>query len=134
MRQCEKRTLFEAVSAELTMIVRMWMTEDVATIEPNTPIIDAAALMSRRGIRRLPVVEQRPKGPWPVGIVSATDILRAFPTGVNPFAVIVQDTHQTPVTAAEIMSRRLLTTTPETPIEEAAAVMRDEKVGVLLLE
>ena len=113
------------------MIVRMWMTEDVATIESNTPIIDAAALMARRNIRRLPVVEQRPKGPYFLGMVSAADILRAFPTNVNPFAATVQDTYQNPVTAAEIMDRRLLTTTPETPIEEAAAVMRDEKVGVL---
>src|SRR5260221_3141865 len=113
------------------MIVRMWMTEDVATIEPHTLIVDAAALMARRGIRRLPVVEQRPKGPHLVGMVSATDIVRAFPADVNPFSVKVQDTPQAPVTAAEIMSRRVLTTPPETPIEEAAAVMRDENVGVL---
>jgi acetoin utilization protein AcuB len=113
------------------MIVRMWMTEDVATIEPQTLIVDAAALMARRGIRRLPVVEQRPKGPHLVGMVSATDVVRAFPADVNPFSVKVQDTPPTPVTAAEIMSRRILTTTPDTPIEEAAAVMRDEKVGVL---
>jgi acetoin utilization protein AcuB len=113
----------------------MWMTEDVATIGPETPIIDAAALMALRGIRRLPVVEQGSKGSSLVGMVSATDILRAFPNDVNPFAVTVEDTHgtpvTTPVTAAEIMSRHVPTTTPETPIEEAAALMRDEKVGVL---
>ena len=100
-------------------------------IEPKTPIIDAAVLMARRGIRRLPVVEHRPQGPHAVGMVSASDILRAFPSDMNPFSVLAGDVHQTPVTAADIMSRRLLTTTPETPVEEAAAVMRDEKVGVL---
>jgi len=113
------------------MIVRMWMTEDVATVAPHAPIIDAAALMARRSIRWLPVVEQRPKGPHLLGMVSATDIVRAFPTHVNPFSVEVQDSSQAPVTAAEIMNRRLLTTTPETPIEEAAAVMRNEKFGAL---
>jgi len=112
------------------MIVRMWMSQDVATIGPDTPIIDAASLMARKGIRRLPVVDLRSK-PSLVGMVSATDIIRAFPNDVNPFAVDVEDTNATPVTAAEIMIRHVPTTTPETPIEEAAALMRDEKVGVL---
>lgn len=113
------------------MIVRMWMTEDVVTIEPETPLIDAASLMARKGIRRLPVVKRGPNGPALSGIISATDILRAFPSDVNPFALLVQDTRQIPVTAAEIMHRQVFTTTPETPIEEAAGLMRDEKIAVL---
>jgi len=56
------------------MIVRIWMTEDVATIEPHTLIVDAAALMARRGIRRLPVVREERL----VGLITESDIFRAF--------------------------------------------------------
>jgi acetoin utilization protein AcuB len=112
------------------MIVSMWMTRDVVTIEAATPIIEAAAIMAAKKIRRLPVVEKTPDGLRLKGIVSATDILHAFPPHVNPFAA-QPDTHQTHGIAADIMSRQLLTTTMETPIEEAARQMRDHKIGAL---
>ena len=115
------------------MIVSMWMTRDVVTIEPATPITEAAAIMAEKHIRRLPVVEQHSNNPHPVGIITATDILHAYPPHVNPFAIVVADTRQAHITAAEIMSRSLQTVTPETPIEEAARIMRDEKISTLLV-
>jgi len=77
------------------------------------------------------VVEHRPKGTRPVGIVSAKDILHAFPPDVNPFAVTPPDARQGPATVARIMSGDLLTTTPDTPIEQAAALMAERKIGAL---
>jgi acetoin utilization protein AcuB len=113
------------------MIVSMWMTRDVATIERLAPITTALALMGERRVRRLPVVEQRAAGEEPVGIVTATDIRRAFPADVNPFSIGAADMRDCSATVAEIMSRRLITTTPDAPIEQAAALMRDRKVGAL---
>jgi len=111
----------------------MWMTRDVVTIKPATAITDAAAIMAQRHIRRLPVIEQRGSNPYPVGIITATDILHAYPPHVNPFAIAVSVTQNTHITAAEIMSRSLQTVSPETPIEEAARIMRDEKISTLLV-
>ena len=113
------------------MIVSMWMTRDVVTIGPHTPVAEAAGLMALKRIRRLAVVEELASGPRLVGIVSAKDILHACPPDVNPFAVLVPDKRLNPVTAAQIMSRHLLTTTPETPIEEAAGLMAEKKIGSL---
>ena len=113
------------------MIVSMWMTRNLVTIEPHTLISEAAALMASRRVRRLPVVEHRADGPHLAGIVSAKDILHAFPPDINPFAVLVPEGRLTPTTAAQIMSRHLLTTTPETPIEEAAGLMAERKIGAL---
>jgi acetoin utilization protein AcuB len=113
------------------MIVRMWMQQNVIVIGPREPAMEAAALMARKRIRRLPVVETRPSGPTLTGIISATDILHAFPPDINPFAVIAPETTRNPVTVGEIMSRRLATTTSETPIEEAASLMRERKIGAL---
>jgi acetoin utilization protein AcuB len=87
--------------------------------------------MARKQIRRLPVIEKRPEGPSLVGMLSATDILHAFPPDINPFAVIAPEAGKNPMTVGEIMSRYLVTTTPETPIEEAAALLRDRKIGAL---
>jgi acetoin utilization protein AcuB len=113
------------------MIVSMWMTRNVATINPQTPIAGAAELMALKRIRRLPVVEARADGPHLVGIVSAKDILHAFPPDVNPFAALGPDARRNPKTVAHIMSQYLHTTTPETPIEEAAALMAEKKIGAL---
>jgi len=113
------------------MIVGMWMTRDLVTIGLDTPIAEAAALMSQNHIRRLPVVETHSQGLHLLGIITAKDILHAFPSGVNPFAVIAPDARATPIRASEIMSRYLQTTAPETPIEEAARLMTGNKIGSL---
>jgi CBS domain-containing protein len=113
------------------MIVSMWMTRNVVAIEPHTPITEAAELMAFKRIRRLPVVEPHPTNPRLVGIVSAKDILHAFPPEVNPFAVLAPEARRNLTTVAHIMSRDLHTTTPESPIEEAAGLMAERKIGSL---
>lgn len=113
------------------MIVSMWMTRNVVTIGPNASVAEAAALMARKRVRRLPVAEKSGQQLRLLGMISASDILHAFPPDVNPFAVEAPDARQAPQTAGEIMNRELEITTPATPIEEAAATMRDRKIGAL---
>ena len=55
-------------------IVRTMMRRGVITTSPNTDAGDAAAIMAKKKIGALPVIE---KGKL-VGIITATDILRAF--------------------------------------------------------
>jgi len=108
------------------MIVSMWMTKNPVTIPLQTRIADAAALMARRRIRRLPVMD----GAALVGIVSATDILRANPPDVNPIAAVsTPPTGQSAV--SQIMRRDPITTGPDEPIEEVARVMGAQKIGAL---
>lgn len=111
------------------MIVSMWMTRDVITIGPDRPIAEAAELMARQRIRRLLVVVPQPGGLDLLGIVSATDILHAYPPEINPFAVVVRQSPVERMAVREIMKSNLITVTPETPIEEAAQLMRGRKVG-----
>src|SRR5207253_1873525 len=113
------------------MLVSMWMTRDVVTIDIGASLADAATLMARKSIRRLPVVEQQPAGPRLAGIISATDILKAFPPHVNPFAIMVPRSQQPHTTLAEKMNRHPHTTSPDAPIEDAARVMRDQRIGAL---
>ena len=110
------------------MIVSMWMTRDVLSIERNMPLAQAAALMKSRNIRNLPVLAIRDGTPKVVGLLSLTDLLRALPAKFDPLA---PDSHSAVLTAGDVMRHDPSTTTPESPIEEAAAAMRREKIGAL---
>ena len=64
-----ERDLMRAVAARARAAearVRHWMTPDPVTIEPDTPIAEAADIMFSRNFRHLPVV----KDGRPLGIVS----------------------------------------------------------------
>jgi acetoin utilization protein AcuB len=50
---------------------------------------------------------------------------------VNPFAIVGPDARLTPTTVAQIMTARPRTTTPDTPLEEVAALMCAHKIGAL---
>lgn len=109
----------------------MWMARNPVTTTPKTSITEAAALMARRRVRRLLVVESHGGEEALAGILCASDVLHVFPPKVNPFAVTPPDEAAVPFLVGEIMKRQLLTTTPDTPIEQAAALMQREKIGGL---
>ena len=113
------------------MNVSMWMTRDVLAVTPETPAAEAAKLMAENHVRRLLVTEPRTDGPRLLGIVSATDVIHAFPPHVNPFAIEGPDVRLTPTTVGQIMTANPRFTTPDTPIEEAAALMCSHKIGAL---
>jgi acetoin utilization protein AcuB len=118
---------------QTNMIVSMWMTREIVAIEAHTPIIEASAIMASKRIRRLPVIERHESGLRPVGIITATDILHAYPPEVNPFSLTALDRQNIHTTAGEIMSRTLRMIAPDTPIEDAARIMRDAKISTLLV-
>jgi acetoin utilization protein AcuB len=111
------------------MIVSMWMSRELLTVTPETPVAEAATLMARRHIRRLPVVSQ--DGAQLVGIITATDVLHAFPPDVNPFAVDTGAAGRTLTHVSHLLRGVPLSIAPDAPIEDAAALMRERKVGGL---
>jgi acetoin utilization protein AcuB len=121
------------------MFVQMYMVDPVVTIGADAPLTEAAELMSRHRIRRLPVLEPTKSGPRLAGILSASDILRASPPEINPFSIVARDAIEARALHARIdletvghaMHRRVHTTTPDAPIESAARTMRDHKIGAL---
>ncbi|MEY4918045.1 MAG: hypothetical protein RL616_1958 [Verrucomicrobiota bacterium] len=113
------------------MNVSMWMSRTASSVTPDTSATEAAKVMAQRKVRRLLVVENYADGPRLLGIVSAKDVIHAFPPNVNPFAIEGPDARLTTTTVAQIMTARPLTTTPDSPIEEAAALMCARKIGSL---
>ena len=113
------------------MNVSMWMSRDPTMVGLNTSVADAARLMAEKRVRRLLVVEPWPAGPRLLGIVSAKDVIHAFPPNVNPFAIAGPDRLVTPTTIGQIMTASPRSTTPDAPIEEAANLMCIHKIGAL---
>lgn len=111
------------------MIVGMWMTRDVVSIDPAEPIAAAAQLMVSRHIRRIPVTERRPEGLHVVGIVTSRDLFRATPGDINPLGVLAHEQLSRDKIVADVMQPNPITTTPDAPIEEPARVMADHKFG-----
>ena len=74
-----------------------------------------------------------------LGIVTHSDVLHAFPPDINPFAInaaesiaaITAAADRVRLTAADLMTREPRTTAPDAPLESAARVMRDHKIGAL---
>jgi acetoin utilization protein AcuB len=90
--------------------------------------MDAYELMQKENIRRLPVVD---KVGMLVGMVSERDILQASPSKATSLSVWELNYLMTKVTIDEIMTRDVISIRVDTPIEEAALLMADHKIGGL---
>jgi acetoin utilization protein AcuB len=113
------------------MIVSMWMTRELVTIRPEMPVTEVATLMARKRVRRLLVTEMHGGEMRLLGLLSARDVLHAFPPEVNPFAVEAPPAWQSKALAGDVMRHDLHTAAPDMPIEAAAALMLKWKIGAL---
>jgi acetoin utilization protein AcuB len=112
------------------MFVEKWMTPNPLTVQPEATVSFVAMEMARRKFRHFPVAEVTATGKKLVGIVSKYDIARAFPANLNPFSLeVFEDSVATPVST--VMTRNVVTTTPSHGIEEAARVLRINRIGAL---
>lgn len=86
-RDLAVRGLGESRSADVA--TELVMSRDVATVSLHTDVSDAAAIMAKRGVRRLPVVDEQGS---PHGIVTLDDLVRRLGTEADAVAdtVIVQ--------------------------------------------
>lgn len=109
------------------MLVGERMTESVVFSSPGTPIQDVLQTMKTEGIRRTPVLDDGKL----VGIVSEKDLLNATPSIATSLSVWELNYLLSKVTVSEVMTKKVITVTPSTPIEEAARIMADNKIGGL---
>jgi acetoin utilization protein AcuB len=109
------------------MLVGERMSHPVITVTPDLAVMDVLELMRRERIRRAPVVQDGKL----VGIVSAKDLLNATPSSATLLSVWEVNYLVSKIKVKEVMTKKVLTTSVDTPIEEAARVMADNKVGGL---
>lgn len=109
------------------MLVGERMSHPVITIGPDVSVTEALRLLKNERIRRLPVVQ---KGKL-VGIVSENDLLNASPSKATTLSVWEIPELLEKIKVRDVMSTRVHTVTVDTPLEEAARIMADQKVGGL---
>ena len=110
------------------MLVRDRMTSPAITITADTPFQEAVKLMREKGFRRLPVVN---KDGRMVGIVSERDLLHAAPSPASSLSIWEMNYLLWKLKIDELMTKNVLTVTPDMPIEEAARLMVAHKIGGL---
>jgi CBS domain-containing protein len=107
--------------------VSEWMTSPVISISPETPISHAHQMMKEYGIRRLPVVEHNHL----VGIVTLGDIREASPSDATTLSIWELNYLWAQLTVERVMTRHVLTLSPDASILDAAEVMLHKKVSGL---
>ena len=112
------------------MFVEKWMTSNPTTVLPDAAISYVAMEMSRCKFRHFPVAESTRTGPRLVGIVSKYDIARAFPANLNPFSMEVAE-KSVPRPVSTVMTRKVITTTLDCPLEVAARTIHSNRIGAL---
>jgi acetoin utilization protein AcuB len=110
------------------MLVRDYMSQPAITVAPGTPISEALRTMRTRGIRRLPVLDASDRL---VGIVSDRDLLHAEPSPATSLSIWEIAYLLGRITVETVMTEDVLTVGPATPVEEAAQLMVDRKIGGL---
>lgn len=112
------------------MFVRYCMTPNPITIKPDTPIFEALNIMKKNNIRQLPVVD---KAGSLVGIVTEREILTVSPSPASTLSIYEMNYLLSKMQVKDIMNRQLVTVSPDLNIEDAALIMRDRKIGSLLV-
>jgi len=110
------------------MLVKSRMSKYPLTITPEESLSDAHKYMDKQKIRHLPVVKSDGKM---VGLIAEEDLLKAEPSSATLLNVWEINSLLMKVKVKAVMVKDIITTTEDTPIEEAAHLMFDNKIGSL---
>ncbi len=110
------------------MLVREVMSKRPVTTEASTSVSDALRLMREKKVHRLPVLDKRGRL---VGIVSESDLLYASPSPATSLSVWEIHSLLAKLTVEKVMTRKLITISDDSPVEEAAQVMVSNGIGGL---
>jgi acetoin utilization protein AcuB len=110
------------------MLVRDRMSKHPLTVGTDVTISETHKYMQEQRVRHLPVVDKAGKM---VGLVTEDDLLKAGPSSATSLSVWEIHSLLNKITARDVMVRDVITTTEDTPIEEAAHLMLEHKIGCL---
>lgn len=103
--------------------VRDWMHVGAITCGPDAPVEDVAAAMAAHDVSALVVVDA---DGYAVGVISRTDLVNA--TFVQPYL-----RHWRGMAARHLMSAPVISVRADTPVAEAAGLMRERRIHRLVV-
>jgi acetoin utilization protein AcuB len=111
------------------MLVYERMTHHPITVHPDLPVAEALRIMREENVRRFPVVDRKTN--TLVGIVTEKELLYASPSPATSLSMHEINYLLSKLTVDRFMTTELITVQEDTPIEEAARIMIDNRVGGL---
>ena len=111
------------------MYVKNRMSANPYTIEEDAPITEVIELMRQKNLKRVPVV----RGDRVVGMLTNTDIQKVSPTKATTLSIYVLNYLLSKTKVSDAMSKEVISIGPDALLEEAALLMRDNKVGTLVV-
>src|SRR5688500_9140941 len=109
------------------MFVGERMSRPVISVSPDAPMNEVLAMFKKEHIRRAPVM----KNGKLLGIVSESDLLNASPSSATTLSIWELNYLVSKVTVKDVMTKKVVIVDENTPIEEAARIMADKKIGGL---
>jgi len=110
------------------MLVKDRMTSNPVTIRTDTNLKEALDLVRSSPFRHLPVLDEN--GDL-VGIVTEKSLVYASPTPSTTLSVFEVDYILSRTKVGQVIQGDVITVGPDLPIEEAARVMIDHRIGCL---
>src|SRR5579872_542157 len=108
--------------------VRDVMTAEVTTLQRNDKLTLADDIMRLGRIRHLPVLDENGRL---AGIVSQRDLFHGALAKVLGYGGHAQRQLMDTLAVKEVMTSEVITTTPDTPLAEAARLLVERKIGCL---
>ena len=110
------------------MLVRDLMTADVFTVDRNEALLTAERVMTLGRIRHVIVVDEEGQL---AGVVSQRDLFHSGLVKALGYGTHAVNKTLDTLLVKEVMSTNVVTTTPDTPLRQAAAMMFEQKIGCL---
>lgn len=111
------------------MYVKNYMTTNLIVIGPEASMIDANDLMKQHNINRLPVVENERL----VGLITRSIIAENSPSGATSLSKFELNYLLDKTKVKDIMEKQVIQISPNHLLEEAAVIMRNSNIGVLVV-
>jgi acetoin utilization protein AcuB len=110
------------------MLVKNRMSRHPITVTADVHVDEALKMMRDNKVRRLPVID---KDGQLMGIVSEMDLLYASPSPATSLSVYEIHYLMARITVQDVMTKEVISIEEDTPLEEAARIMVDNKIGGL---
>lgn len=105
------------------LTVRDWMHQGVVACRPETPVDEVAETMDAKDISALVVIDRAGDA---VGVISRTDLVNA--RFVQPYLK-----HWRGMTAEHLMSKPVISVTPDIAIKQAVELLRTRRIHRLVV-
>ena len=110
------------------MRVKYVMTEDPIYGSLDMTAVEIQELMDKEGIRYLPIVNSEMKL---LGLVTKSSLNKALPSDISQFSRFEISYTLSKIKVSSIMVENVVTIEEDAPVEQAARMMAERKIGTL---